>query len=127
MLVDGRSLRQTGRFDFIWVRVLAVAAALSGRRYASDGAVVIEVIDPLGIAGWRFALEGGPKGATCVPTGASADLTVPVDALGSVYLGGMSVLALGAAGRVDEHASGALVRADAMFRSALTPWCSTWF
>ncbi len=127
LLVDGRSLRQTGRFDFIWVRVLDVAAALSGRRYATDGRLVIEVIDPLGIAGGRFALEGGATGATCVSTGASADLTFPVDALGSVYLGGMSVLALAAAGRVDEHASGALMRADAMFRSAVTPWCSTWF
>jgi predicted acetyltransferase len=126
-LVDGRTLRQTGRFDFIWVRVLDVAAALSGRRYATDGHVVIEVTDPLGIAGGRFALEGGPAGATCAPTGATADLTFPVDALGSVYLGGMSVLALAAAGRVDEHSTGALVRADTMFRSAVTPWCSTWF
>ena len=58
---------------------------------------------------------------------ASADLTLPIDALGSIYLGGMSVLALAEAGRIDEDRSGALARADTMFRSAVTPWCSTWF
>ncbi|HXQ61741.1 MAG TPA: GNAT family N-acetyltransferase [Acidimicrobiales bacterium] len=127
LLRDGRSLRQTGRFDFIWVRVLDVAAALSARRYPADGRLVIEVTDPLGIAAGRFALDGGPAGATCAPTGATADLTFPVDALGSVYLGGTSVLALAGAGRVDEHSNGALALADSMFRSAVTPWCSTWF
>jgi predicted acetyltransferase len=127
LLRDGRSLRQTGRFDFIWVRVLDVAAALSGRRYPTEGRLVIEVTDPLGIAQGRFALEGGPTGATCAATDASAELTLAVDTLGSLSMGGMSALALADAGRIDEHAAGALARADAMFHSAVTPWCSTWF
>jgi predicted acetyltransferase len=127
LLADGRAVRQTGRFDFIWVRVLDVAAALSGRRYLTEGRLVIEVTDPLGIAGGRFALEGGPEGTRCTATDATAELTLPVDALGSVYTGGMSVLTLAHAGRIDEHAAGALTRAETMFGSALTPWCSTWF
>ena len=127
LLRDGRSLRQMGRFDFIWVSVLDVAAALSARRYPTEGRLVVEVVDPLGIAGGRFALEGGPTGATCSPTDATAQLTLPVDSLGSLYMGGMSVLALAGAGRIDEHSSGALERAEAMFRSGITPWCSTWF
>jgi predicted acetyltransferase len=127
LLSDGRSLRQTGRFDFIWVRVLDVAAALSARRYPIEGRLVIEITDPLGIAGGRFALDGGPEGARCTATGAAAELTLPVDALGSVSMGGMSVRTVAQAGRIDEHAAGALARADTMFRSAVTPWCSTWF
>lgn len=127
LLHDGRSLRQTGRFDFIWVRVLDVAAALAARRYPTEGRLVIEVVDPLRLAGGRFALEGGPDGATCAPTDASADVTLPVESLGSMYMGGMSVLALAHAGRIDEHTSGALDRGEAMFRSGVTPWCSTWF
>jgi predicted acetyltransferase len=127
LLHDGRSLRQSGRFDFVWVRILDVAAALSARRYASEGRVIIEVTDPLGIAGGRFELEGGPTGATCTATKATAELTFPVEALGSVYMGAMSVLALAYAGRVDEHSTGALVRADTLFRSPVIPWCSTWF
>ena len=127
LLRDGRCLRQNGRFDFLWVRLLDVAAALSARLYATEGRLVIEVTDRLGIAAGRFALDGGPDGATCAPSDASADLTLPVDALGSIYLGGMSVLALADAGRIDEHRQGAVARADTMFRSAVTPWCSTWF
>ena len=126
-LEDGRAVRQSGRFDFIWVRVLDVAAALSARRYLTKGRLVIEVTDGQGIAGGRFALDGGPDGATCTSTNATADLTLPVDTLGSMYLGGMSLLALADAGRVDEHSSGAVMRADTMFRSPVTPWCTTWF
>jgi predicted acetyltransferase len=127
LLHDGRTLRQSGRYDFIWVRVLDVAAALAGRRYASEDRLVFEVVDALGITGGRYALDGGPEGAQCAATDASADLTLPVDALGSIYLGGKSVLALAETGRIDEHTSGALLRADTMFRSSVTPWCSTWF
>jgi predicted acetyltransferase len=126
-LVDGRSLRQTGRFDFVWVRVLDVAAALAARNYSGEGRLVIEVTDTLGIAGGRFALEGGPDGATCSATDATAQLTVPVDVLGALYLGGMPARDLAYAGRIDEHVPDAVARADAMFHSPITPWCSTWF
>jgi hypothetical protein len=34
---------------------------------------------------------------------------------------------LAAAGLVDEHSTHAVAKADAMFRSPITPWCSTWF
>jgi predicted acetyltransferase len=127
LLRDGRSLRQRGRFDFLWVRLLDVAAALSARLYSTEGRLVIEVNDRLGISAGRFALDGGPTGASCAVSSASADLTLPVDALGSIYMGQMSVLALAGTGRIDEHRPGALALADTMFRSAVTPWCSTWF
>jgi len=126
-LADGRAIRQNGRYDFLWVRVLDVVASLSARRYPTEGRIVLDVTDSLGIANGRFALDGGPDGAICTSTDASADLTLPVDALGSVFLGGMSLLALADARGVDEHTSGALMRADTMFRGPVTPWCSTWF
>jgi predicted acetyltransferase len=62
-----------------------------------------------------------------VRTGATADLTLDVGVLGSVYLGGYGVRTFAAAGLIDEHSPGAVQQADAMFRSAVTPWCSTWF
>jgi predicted acetyltransferase len=127
LLADGRALRQTGRFDFVWVRMLDVPKALSARRYLTEGRLVIELVDPLGLAGGRYALDGGPAGATCVRSTESPGLTLAVDALGAVYLGGVSLPALGRAGRVTEHRPGTLATADAMFRSAVTPWCSTWF
>ncbi len=56
-----------------------------------------------------------------------AGLTVPVDTLGAAYLGGVSLRTLAAAGRLDVHDERALATADAMFRSDVTPWCTTWF
>jgi hypothetical protein len=86
------------------------------------------VVDPLGLAGGRYTLEGGPDGATCqAAPGASPDLTFGVDGLGSVYMGGLSVETLASAGWVDEHRAGAVGTADAMLHSPVTPWCSTWF
>jgi predicted acetyltransferase len=127
LLEDGRAVRQTGRFDFVWTRILDVGAALTRRRYAIEGRLVLEVVDPLGLAGGRVVLDGGPGGATCAPTDQTAGLTMPVDALGSAFLGGVPIGILAAAGRVDAHDPAALAMADAMFRPAVTPWCSTWF
>ena len=127
LLADARMVRQTARFDFLWTRILDVCAALTQRSYPVEGRVVLEVVDPLGLAGGRFALDGGPDGAGCAPSGESAGLTLPVDALGSAFLGGVPVETLAAAGRVDRHDAAALATAGAMFRSAPTPWCSTWF
>jgi len=127
LLTDGRALRQTGRYDFVWVRILDVAVALAQRRYAVDGHIVIEVTDPLGLAGGRFALDGGQDGATCTPSEESVDLSMPVDSLGSLYAGGVSAHVLHDVGRIDEHRIGAVDRAAVMFRTSTPPWCSTWF
>ena len=127
LLTDGRAVRQTGRYDFIWVRVLDPCAASPARRYRVEGRIVIEIIDPLGFASGRYALEGGPTGANCVRSTEEPEVTVPVDALGSMYLGGVSLHVLAAAGRVDEQRDGALTRADLMFGAGRPPWCTTWF
>ncbi|MGH9178185.1 MAG: sterol carrier protein domain-containing protein [Acidimicrobiales bacterium] len=50
-----------------------------------------------------------------------------VDALGALYLGGVGASTLATAGRVVEHAAGALARAGAMFRSDPDPFCRTHF
>ncbi|MFN2496512.1 MAG: GNAT family N-acetyltransferase [Pseudonocardiaceae bacterium] len=127
LLTDARHAQPSGRADFLWIRPLDVAAMLSTRSYLVSGQVVLEVVDAAGLAGGRFALDGGPEGASCVPTTASADLTLDAAVLGSAYLGGYGVRTLAAAGLVDEHSPSAVARADAMFRSPVTPWCSTWF
>lgn len=127
LLTDARHAQPSDQCDFLWVRPLDVAGMLAARSYLVPGRLVLEVVDAAGLAGGRFALDGGPEGASCVPTTASADLTLDVGVLGSVSLGGYGVRTLAAAGLLDEHSTGAVARADAMFRSAVTPWCSTWF
>ena len=122
-LADARMGALVNRSDNLWVRVLDVPAALAARPYAADGSLVLEVVDPLGHATGRFALEGGPDGATCAATDAEADLVVPVGALGAAYVGGTSWGRLAAVGWVDERRDGATRKAAAMFSSPRAPWC----
>jgi predicted acetyltransferase len=127
LLRDARDLRQLHRVDGMWARVLDAPAALAGRRYAVDGSLVLEVDDPNGYAAGRWRLEAGPGGATCSRTTAPADLALSVAALGACYLGGRSFRDWAAAGVVSELRAGACARADALFRTAPLPWCSTHF
>jgi predicted acetyltransferase len=127
LLVDARHAKADNRFDFLWLRLLDTAALLGARAYGVPGKLVIEVVDADGYAGGRFALDGGPVGATCAPTTETVDLTIGVSALGSICLGGYPVRTLAAAGLVDEHAPGTVARAARMFATDRAPWCTTWF
>lgn len=127
LLGDGRAARQASRHDQLWLRVLDVPAALTARTYPTPGRVVLEVVDPGGYAGGRFALDAGPDGATCTPTTEAAGLTLPVTALGSAYLGGHRLALLAAAGLVDEHRAGALATADRLFGTDRLPFAPLHF
>ncbi|MEX2210391.1 MAG: sterol carrier protein domain-containing protein [Gaiellaceae bacterium] len=106
--------------DALWVRLVDVGAALSGRSYAADGRVVFEVRDEF--CPWnegRWALEGGEAART----EDEPDLELDVTALGSVFLGGFTFARLQRASRVEELREGAIARADAVFRADVAPWC----
>ncbi len=106
--------------DGLWVRVVDVGAALSGRQYAEDGALVLDVQDDF--CQWnegRWRLEGGEAART----DAEPDLSLPVQSLGSALLGGIPFSALARAGRVEELKDGALRRADRLFLWDRHPWC----
>lgn len=129
-LLDPRAFQTTGLWDFLWLRVVDAATALSTRRYSTEDSLVLEIVDPFrprGAAAGTFALAGGPDGATCKKVkGAKADLTLSVEALGSAYLGGVKWSTLAAAGRVTGSPQ-ALRRADAMFATSPLPFCNTGF
>jgi predicted acetyltransferase len=81
---------------------------------------VIEVADSF--CGWnagRYRLAGG----ACEPTDAGPDLELDITDLGAAYLGGTTLAALAAAGRVRELSPGAVVRASRAFRGDVDPWC----
>lgn len=131
-LTDSRDLVVTAVSDHLWVRLVDLPAALSGRRYAAEGSLVLEVTDPF--CPWndgRWLLEGGPDGAHCRPARGTdrAALRLDAAALGSLLLGGPSFAKLASAGRVAAEAADAatLRRADQMFGSDQDPWCSTEF
>lgn len=121
-LVDGRDARLVDRSDHTWLRVLDAPTTLAGRRYATAGSLVIDVDDPLGFAHGRFRLDAGPDGAECTRSTDEPHLAVPVGALGAAYLGGHTWERLAAAGWVDEHRTGAVARASALFAVPRAPW-----
>jgi predicted acetyltransferase len=106
--------------DGFWARLVDVGSALSARRYAADGAVVVDVADafcPWNEGRWRIA-DGRAR-----RTRAAAHLSCDVGALGSAYFGGFTFAQLARGGRVEELRRGAVARADAMFASDRHPWC----
>ena len=106
--------------DGLWVRVVDVGAALSGRAYVSDGSIVLDVRDA--VCPWnegRWKLESG----SAERTDDAADLAMDVSSLGSAYLGAISFDELRGAGRVEELIDGAVRRADALFGWRPLPWC----
>jgi predicted acetyltransferase len=122
MLAEPRRMSRP-QGDALWVRIVDVEAALAGRRYSSEGRVVIDVRDSFceRVAG-RYALEGGPDGATCKPTTEAAAITMSASDLGAVYLGGTRLRTLAAAGRV-QGSREAINRAATMFAWDPLPWC----
>jgi predicted acetyltransferase len=107
--------------DAVWIRLVDVAAALSQRGWEAEGPpLTLGVSDAF--CPWNqgsFRLADGKA----TRTDAAPDLSLDVAALGSTYLGGFGFTRLADAGRVVEHTKGALLRADALFRSARAPWC----
>jgi predicted acetyltransferase len=114
--------------DALWVRLLDVPRSLAARRYERAGSLVLEVVDELATGGrHRLALDATAEGATCTPTDRSPDLTLPVAALGSVYLGAHDLRDVVIRTGADEHTPGALAQAARLFRTEREPWCSTYF
>ncbi len=127
MLADPHGLRRTTA-DELWLRIVDARAALSGRRYAQEGRLTLDVWDSF--CPWnegRFELAGGPDGSECNPTSKEPDLSLSIADLAAVYLGGARFGTLTRAGRVQEQTPGAARRADAMFATELQPWCIVHF
>lgn len=127
LLVDPRQARTTVT-DAMHLRIVNVPVALAGRRYLTPLDVVIEVTDPLitGNAG-RWRLRGDRERAVCGPTDGPADLTMDVEALGAIYLGGTSLASLAAAGRVSSQSPDTVRDVSVAFGWDVQPLCLTTF
>ena len=110
--------------DALWVRLVDVGPALSARRYPAPIDLVLEVRDPF--CPWndgRWRLSGHPAGAYCGRTDRDPDLVLGIEELSSAYLGGGSLAAPQAAGRVSEVSPGAVTLASTAFGWPVAPWC----
>jgi predicted acetyltransferase len=124
LLADPRAL-ESAVTDGTHLRLVDVARSLEARSYPTEVDLVLEVVDPLlPHNDGRFHLQAGPEGASVRKARRKPDLTLGVKELGTVFMGGVSMAVLAAAGRVVEHRTGAVERASAAFgwsRAPFTP------
>jgi predicted acetyltransferase len=110
-LADPRQLRRMADLDFLWLRPLDLPALTESRTFAADGSVVLEVSDPRysDLAG-RYELRAASGRGTWTPTQRTAELSLSVADLGSLWLGGTSARQLVAVRRIsgDPTAAGLL-------------------
>jgi predicted acetyltransferase len=102
--------------DGLWVRLVDVGAALSGRSYLGDGRVVFDVRDefcPWNAGRWKLEHGEGSR------TDDEADLALDVADLASTYLGGFTFRALARAGG---SRSGTTARSNGRTRSSAWTW-----
>ncbi len=118
--------------DGLWIRILDMAAALEGRTYGLNdhgrGHLTLDLRDeycPWNAGRWSLKVEAGRARVTRTDT--VPDLALDANDLASLFLGGFSATALAAAGRVVEMRPGGLAAADALFSTALKPWCPQLF
>lgn len=129
LLVDARAVVPKVT-DNVWVRILDLPAALTGRRYAAPVDVVLDVTDtllPANSGRWRLRTGDGADGAwsaTVERTEDDVDLALDVREVGAAYLGGRSIEALRRAGLVTEHRPRAALAAGAAFGWPVAPVCS---
>ncbi|UED88624.1 GNAT family N-acetyltransferase [Streptomyces profundus] len=118
MLTNPRAMRVTRQSDNLWARLLDVPRALTRRSYDTAGEVTFTIDDdqmcPANNGTWLLRADG--TSVTCVATDRRAELTITVQALGSLYLGGLSAHDLAYAGRVVPHADGVVARLSRLFR-----------
>jgi predicted acetyltransferase len=118
-------LREPRRMGFtvmeaVWVRLVDVGAALSGREYASAEPLVLHVLDPFcpwNEGRWRLAAGRAER------TDAEADLRLDAAPLGAAYLGGITWAQLARAARLEASTPDAIARADRVFGTSAAPWC----
>jgi predicted acetyltransferase len=106
--------------DALWVRLIDVEAALARRSWQSPDAVTFELSDEF--CPWNAGVYRAGEGRA-LRSAAAPELRMDASALGALYLGGITAFELAEAGHIEELAPGAVVRADAIFRSPRAPWC----
>jgi predicted acetyltransferase len=115
---DPRRLRLSLN-DGLWLRLVDVDAALRARSFATEESVVVEVRDmfcPWNTGRYRLGVDAGRSDD-------APELALDVSDLASVYLGGVDLYALAAAGFVDELRAGAVARAARLLVTLRAPFC----
>jgi predicted acetyltransferase len=108
----------------LWVRLVDVEGAFRARRMFAGAPVVVAVRDrlcPWNEGNWRFSSEGA------VRTSDSSRLSLDVETLGALYMGGFTAQAFAQAGRVEAKDPEAALELDQLLGRFPSPWCPEMF
>ena len=126
-LKDRRAVTRTVS-DGLSLRLVDVAKALGAAVYGLEDTIALGVVDAT--CGWNsgtYLLDSGEEGAVCSPTSRTPEVTMMVEDLGSLYLGGVSAYSMHAAGRIDDYAGDGVARLQRLFQSDVAPWPHIYF
>lgn len=121
LLENQRALRTVELNDGVWVNVRDIGIAFGNRTYRTTDRIVVEA------DGKRWAVDGGPEGATCKAVKTRPDLVTSKGWLSSLLYGGMRPSLLVAGGRMTARNDDVVRRADLFFVSEPTPHCQTMY
>ncbi len=125
-LVEPRRLNRK-RGDALWVRIMDVPAALEARSYEHDGAIRMAIDDrfrPATAGVYELVVSDGV--GKCVRVEGDAGVSLGIDALGALYLGGSNAVAMAAAGHIDGSGE-AVTQLHRLFHTDIAPWCEEVF
>ena len=106
--------------DGVYLRLMDVPTALTGRSYTKSGALTIELTDHPDIQG-TYRLEVDTDGVSqCERSNTRADISLDARTLAACYLGGVRIGTLAGAGRISGSFD-AISLADRMFASERDP------
>ncbi len=111
--------------DSLWIRLVDVGRALPLRRYSAPVDIVFDLTDtfcPWNEGRWRLRADAEGT-ATVERAGTEPDFALDVTDLGAVFLGGVRLTDLAAAGRVTELVPGTVTRAGRAFLGDTAPHC----
>lgn len=116
-----RSIGGGGMSDCLWLRLVDLPTAVTGRGHATDVDVVVQVRDDLlehNAGTWRWSASDGD--AALARTDTEPDVVLDIVDLGAVWMGGQSLAARAAAGYVAGDRD-AIARLDLALRTPIGP------
>ncbi len=108
--------------DNMWIRILNVEDALTGRTYSEGGSLTFGVSDRMGLVEGTWRLETDGVETTCLPVDDPPQISFDIEVLGTAMLGSPRFAELMRIGRVDGAPEVAIV-ADRLFRHHRSPVC----
>ncbi|MEV4317811.1 GNAT family N-acetyltransferase [Actinocrispum sp. NPDC049592] len=111
--------------DSLWIRLVDIDRALPLRKYSAPLDTVFDITDtfcPWNEGRWRLVID--PEGTAAIERATTEpDFALDITDLGAVFLGGVRLTDLAAAGRVTELVPGTVTRAGRAFLGDTAPHC----